>query len=510
MKNKILLYFPDTGGYNFTPPYELLFQANAIKNSQFELIFADSRKDEIYQIFDLHKEELLLLIVSTLIKYTSITITPQYIDGLKIAEYAKNNCGVLTLWTGLAATIQTDNIINKEYNDFVLKGISENKLNDIIDCIKHEKSFSTIKSLVYKKDGLVIKNDNDKYFNSLNDYGNFDLSCIDLKPYIHNNTLDYIASTGCINECSFCSVPYIYKRHWNHNSIQNIISHLEHIFDHYPEIKIIHFRDDNFLVNKTFVFELFRKLEEKKIYFIWSAQTSVNVLKKYSDEELKELKSRGCNNISIGVESGDNYILEKVTKLKTTKTASKEQIKRLIKSDITVSVTSIISFPYNNGRDFNITLKFLMKLKLLYPSLSMYCTILQPIPETEIFNELINSSVPISDVLLKNNTWTNELKKSKLKKFENFYFIFDRKDFYNSLPEGIGKDLKLINKFFSPIIRFRFWLGITCLLWEYEITKKLIHKIKTKHGINTNSNLTDIGIRHLTSNYNFGFRKKQI
>ena len=30
MKNKILIYFPDTGGYNFTPPYEALFIAKSL------------------------------------------------------------------------------------------------------------------------------------------------------------------------------------------------------------------------------------------------------------------------------------------------------------------------------------------------------------------------------------------------------------------------------------------------------------------------------------------------
>jgi radical SAM superfamily enzyme YgiQ (UPF0313 family) len=507
MKNKVLIYFPDTGGYNFTPPYEVLFQVKAIQNTGVEIIFADSRTYNVIEIINQNKDNLLLVIISTLIKYTSITISWQYSDGLTIAEYVKKYSDAAVLWTGLAASIQTDAILNKDYNDFVLTGISDNKISAFVSSLINKQSFKLIPSLAYKENGQIIKNENDKYYNSFNDYGNFEIKNIDLKPYIHNQTLDYIASTGCVNSCSFCSVPNIYCRHWNHNNIENITEHLEYILKNYPEIKIIHFRDDNFLVNKSFIHGLFHKLDEKNIQFIWSAQTSVNILKNYTEDDLIALHNFGCNNISIGVESGDDYILEKVTKSKTTKAESIEQIKRLIKADITVSVTSIISFPYNNGRDFKRTLRFLMKLKLLYPSLSMYCTVLQPIPGTEIFEEIFDSHTVQSEELLTNNLWTSSKKKHKLKKFENFYFIFDRKDFYKSLPEDLGNDLKIINKFFSPLIKLRFRFGFTNLMWEYEITKNRIRKIKDKHNIHSESILSDVGIRHLTSNYNYGFKK---
>ncbi|HNQ67640.1 MAG TPA: radical SAM protein [Bacteroidales bacterium] len=506
--DKVLIYFPDTGGYNFTPPYEVLFQVKALQNSGVEIILADSRTDNVKEIIDQNKDNLLLVIISTLIKYTSITISRQYTDGLKIAEYTKRNSDAWTLWTGLAASILTDKIIEKNYNNFVLTGISDNKINAFIESLRNKQSFNLIPSLVYKENGQINKNEDDKYYNSFKDYGNFDFNKIDLKPYIHNQTLDYIASNGCVNSCSFCSVPNIYCQHWNHNSIENILAHFEYIFDKYQEIKIIHFRDDNFLVNKSFIHGLLKTLEEKNIRFIWSAQTSVNILKNFTENDLIALHNSGCNNISIGVESGDDYILEKVTKSKTTKTESIEQIKKLIKSNITVSVTSIISFPYNNGRDFNKTLRFLMKLKLLYPNLSIYCTVLQPIPGSEIYKEIYDSIKDFSEDLLNNNKWTSVKKRHKLKKFESFYFIFDRKDFYKSLPEELGNDLKIINKFFSPLIKLRFRCRCTNLMWEYEITKNRIRKIKYKHNINSESILSDVGIRHLTSNYNYGFKSK--
>ena len=44
MLNKILIYFPNTEEYNFTPPYESLFQIKAIESFTDNIIFIDARK----------------------------------------------------------------------------------------------------------------------------------------------------------------------------------------------------------------------------------------------------------------------------------------------------------------------------------------------------------------------------------------------------------------------------------------------------------------------------------
>lgn len=499
MNKKVLIYYPNTGGYNFTPPYESLFLIKALEKFKDRIIFVDASKSENPP--ENYLEETEIVIITTLIKYTSITITLQVKDGIEFSKIAAKK-QIPVIWTGMAAILLEKVLFNHCPNDVLIKCKDEKFLQHFLEQYFISDNRNDLK-IFYEK----VINTYIPAKNTFEHFGDFDFSFINPKLYIHNNTFDYIATTGCVNNCSFCSVPALYQRIWSHNSVNNIIRHLKYLFTNYPEIKVIHFRDDNFLVSRKFVFELFDELKNNNLNFIWSCQTSVNILKLYSDPELEKLYEYGCRNISIGVESGDEFILSKVTKSKTNIKESKKTIHRLLKNKITVSVTSIISFPYNNSADFNKTLKLLMKLKLLYPQLSMYCTIFQPIPKTEIFNEIFENKT-YSDDILANNTWTSKKRKLKLKKFESFYFVFDNLQFYKTLDPSIAKDLKLLNLIFAPLIKLRFLFGISSLLWEYEITKKIIDKIKKKHGISSESILSEVGIRHLTSNFNFGFYKK--
>lgn len=502
MKNTVLIYFPDTRGHNFTPPYEVLFQVRALEHFKDRIKILDARIDNNEVEIENLLKNTSIIIISTLIKYTSITISFQLKDGISLSKRA-SELSTPVIWTGMAACLLEKNIKECCPNDLILKSNYEGYLYEIITAFFNSKELIGLSEIFAD---INIKT-NFLKTNSFDEFGDFSFDTINEKKYIHNNTIDYVATTGCINSCSFCSVPAIYRRQWTHNKTENIIKHIKYLLSNHNNINVIHFRDDNFPINKSFIFDLFKRLKDEELNFVWSCQTSVNVLRTYTDKELQMLFDYGCRNISLGVESGDDFILQKVTKFKTNKTAAIHLIEKILNYNISVSVTSIISFHYNKGRDFNKTLRYLMRLKLLYPQLSMYCTVFQPIPGTEIFNELFKDG-NYSLNPLENNTWTSQQKKNKLKKFEDFYFIFNDKYFYKKVHSNMRKDIKLINKIFAPFIKLRFHLQCTSFLWEYALISTKLKKIKTKHKINQDTSMSDIGIRHLNSNYNYGFIEK--
>ena len=139
MKNTVLIYFPDTGGHNFTPPYVMLFQINALKNAGVEILICDSRNQSFIDIFTKNKKRIFLIIISTIIKYTSITITHQYIDGVDICLYIKKNSTIPIVWTGLAANVMTEQLVSNPNIDLIIKGNSDNKLNQLIQNLKSNK-----------------------------------------------------------------------------------------------------------------------------------------------------------------------------------------------------------------------------------------------------------------------------------------------------------------------------------------------------------------------------------
>jgi radical SAM superfamily enzyme YgiQ (UPF0313 family) len=504
-KNKIIIYFPDTAGYNFTPPYELLIQAEALKEIDAEIILADNRTVNFDTVFSKYALQTKCVIISTIIKYTSISIIKQIQDGFLTAEKVKNRSDVPVIWTGLASTVVAAHILEDKNSDFLIRGTGEKALLQFLNAYFKNEKYTHIPNLWYKKNNNPFIN-NYEYHNAWDPWGNFNPEVINMENYINSNSLDYIASTGCINDCTYCTVPVIYKRKWKHNSIENITSHLRYFFTHFPSLNHIHFRDDNFLVNKSFIFKLFENLHKHDLSFSWSTQASINVVSNYSDDELNRLRAYGFNNISVGIESGDEFILEKTTKYKTTPGKSLEIIHKLLKAKITVSVTSIISFPYNNGRDYIKTLRLLMKIKLFYPNLNIYCTIFHPIPGTKLFKDIYRDSHSETGIYGR-NTWTSDKRKIKLKKFETFYFLFDNKHFYKNLSPEISRKIKWINLLFYPFIKLRFRLGITSFLWEYALIAKSLNKVKSKWGIHEDKEISQFGIRHHNMKYNYGFRR---
>ena len=86
--------------------------------------------------------------------------------------------------------------------------------------------------------------------------------------------------------------------------------------------------------------------------------------------------------------------------------------------------------------------------------------------------------------------------------------MFDNKNFYKQLPNVLSKFIKPINRFFSPLLKLRFRLAFIGFLWEYALLKNKLSTIKLKFGINTDTSLSEIGIRHLTSNFDYGYTNK--
>jgi len=501
-RNTVILYFPDTGGQNFTPPFEMLFQQQALKDLPINVVLVDHRTGDLSVAAEKYGDSLAALVISTIIKYTSISISNQYKDGIEASAMIGARYDIPVIWTGLLPTIAAENLLSKAHINHVLKGQSEKILCKLLETLIKKEKPCTLENTRQIADSKYISDDTPAAYNSFEAYGHIDLSLLDTKAYIHKNTFDYVASIGCVNACGFCFVPLVYGSKWHHNSTENVVTHLTFVLTQHKEIRSVHFRDDNFMVNKAFVFDVLENLYHKDFRFFWSAQTSVNILSKYSDEDLVRLKDLGCSNISVGIESGDTFVLKNIAPAKKNKSKGVSAIKRLIKAGIMPSVTSIVGFPYNKVRDIKSTLRLLMRYKRLYPKLSLYCTVFQPLPETKVFKQLFPKHPPQND-LKDFNTWTTTKHRVLLKKFEQVYFPFYDKDFYKTLSPEIAKKIKPLNIILYPFIRLRFYFATTSFLWEYALAAPFLKKLQ-KQGLWSDKNELK-GIRHHNTNYDYGY-----
>ncbi len=183
----------------------------------------------------------------------------------------------------------------------------------------------------------------------------YDYQCrwIDTKPVFTVNT-----SRGCPYNCTFCSVSSVWGKRYSFLSADKIISEIEYLVKNHGA-KGIYFREDHFTLNLDRTREFCDKLIRKNINISWACETRVDVL----NEETIELMSKaGCRAFYLGIESGNQAVLDKFRKDITL-----EQIENISgwcdKHNIRVYWSLIVGTPHDNFKDYVTTKKLIKRLK---------------------------------------------------------------------------------------------------------------------------------------------------
>ena len=141
------------------------------------------------------------------------------------------------------------------------------------------------------------------------------------RPPSEANSLIFQITLGCsFNECSFCNM-YRTKEYFE-RPIEEIKREIETMSKLQPDVTRVFLADGDALNVKTgTLIEIlshikgnFRRLERISCYSM-----PKNLLQK-TDEELTSLKKSGLDMVYLGIESGNNTILKKVTKGATSET----------------------------------------------------------------------------------------------------------------------------------------------------------------------------------------------
>lgn len=136
---------------------------------------------------------------------------------------------------------------------------------------------------------------------------------IDISSYSRNingkPSLPYSTSRGCPFSCAFCGLSLM------HNISGLIMLSPEVVFSHVKRIKeefgieAINFQDDIFTLDKNRLFKILDLIEPLNIQFRCMGKAGYD-----TEEVYKRLSNAGCYQISWGIESGSQYILDRMNK----------------------------------------------------------------------------------------------------------------------------------------------------------------------------------------------------
>ncbi len=177
------------------------------------------------------------------------------------------------------------------------------------------KPIEEIQGVVYRKDGQIVQNHAREWISDLESlpfpvYDDFDSVNVDGKiKKIENWPL--VTSRGCPYTCTYCNVPTVIGRKFRARSGESLLEELKYAQKKYgaKEFKIL---DDNFTLLMDRAKDIC-KLFIKELDMKWTCPNGIRA-DRLDDELCGLMKEAGCYAVSIGVESGDPEVFDKIRK----------------------------------------------------------------------------------------------------------------------------------------------------------------------------------------------------
>ena len=236
--------------------------------------------------------------------------TPTLESDLQALKTAKDILpDVVTIAKGAAfLTLAKDVLINHDFMDIVILGEAEGTLKDILE----GKDRKDILGIYYRdKDGVKYTGAR-PFIENLDELPFPARHLVDNNIYRRpdNNKVQAVikVSRGCPHHCFFCLATPVSGAKVRRRSAENIIAEIRECVEKY-NIRNFVFWSDIFNIDKEWTIDLCRKIIESGLKITWSANTRADT----ADFEMAQMMYKsGCRLVSIGVESGSQYMLDKM------------------------------------------------------------------------------------------------------------------------------------------------------------------------------------------------------
>ena len=432
------------------PPWAVIRKRGILQNSLpalglLSIVGSCLAKGYAAEILDIHAERLNDQdVIQTLLekqpRFVGISVlTNMVIPAHYIARLCKQtipDCRVIV--GGVHAETLPDQMLRNPAIDAVVRGDGEETMVEILDGVP----FAAVLGLSYRERGNVVHNSPRPVKMDLDAYPMPAYHLVDFRRYFpavgsyrRHPAINMLMTRGCPGQCTFCNSAFTKLRS---HSAETIVQWIETLRYQYG-IRQIQFYDDTFTVARKRVLRFCELLIRKRIDISWTAYIRGDC---FSEDMAEAMKKSGCHQVIIGIESGDDRILENIRK-----PINKEKYRRAVqtaqRNGIEVRGSFIIGNVGETRDTMQSTLDFAKELDIDLFQLS----ILTPYPGTQVFNFAVENG------LLLHRNWddygqgsvvmrTPGLEAREIYEFERYAF----RSFYLK-PKQIVRQLKRVTSY---------------------------------------------------------------
>jgi radical SAM superfamily enzyme YgiQ (UPF0313 family) len=259
---------------------------------------------------------------------------------------------------GVHATLYPDKVIEVDSIDLCCVGEGEDAFLEVCNAISKGKDVSSIPNLWGKRKGSIFKNRPRPLISDLDRLPFPDRTIYNYKNLMEGreDMLFFMASRGCPYNCPYCcnhGLRAVYNNHpsWvRFRSVENIIREIRSVLKEHPSTKYIGFYDDILALRKDW-FEKFTEYYKTHIKLPFRCNMRANYLAQ--EETVRMMRDAGCKRVIIGLESGNEYVRNKILKRNMPEQILIEAGRLCKKYNIELATYNMLGLP---GEDFNAVL----------------------------------------------------------------------------------------------------------------------------------------------------------
>jgi len=314
-----------------------------------------------------------------------ITATTSCIySAYKVAKVAKNiNPKIKVVAGGPHVTFTAKETLQEcLFIDIVVRGEGEETFRELVNNLEFSpeniSSLEKIKGITFRNDGKIIETENRPLIKNLDNvpFPAYHLLPMDRYKLKGKRFAAIMTSRGCPFSCIFCSSSQLFGKAWRARNAENIVKEIKLLQGEY-RVREIEILDDTFTLNTGRVKKICNLLTKENLDVSWSCSSRVDTI----DQSLAEkLKKTGCHTIYLGIESGSQKILNKISKGITLAQAEKA-INLIKKVKLNSFGSFMIGIPGETAKTIKKTINFAKKLS---PTFAQF-TICTPYPGTKLF-----------------------------------------------------------------------------------------------------------------------------
>jgi len=358
-------------------------------------------------------------------------------SAVKVAKQIKMKFPKITIiMGGVHPTIFPECIYVSQSIDAICLGEGEYVLLDFIRNLKKNDGshVKTIGFWVRNKRNKIIKNPTPTTLIDVNtlpipDRSIFlDESILKFpREYYHNRFgLEFIFSRGCPFECTYCSNHALKKfygpRFVRFKSPRQAIKEIRYVMKHY-RYDYFRFHDDTFTVNSRWLSAFLNEYSKIKVPF------QCNIRADLCNKELfKKMKNVGCEEVLIGVESGDDEIRMKMLNKRISTSVFKQAFSWAKEVGLKTTAFVLIGLPDETPKKFINTIKFLSEVE----ADELFLYVYYPYPGTKLYSYCLSKGYL--------NTNSNQIN------------VLERKDTILTMPEFSRQDILYYYNNFSYLV----------------------------------------------------------